>query len=652
MKMTQYLEIFLEETQEHLDKLNRDLLELETNPGNKEILDDIFRSAHTLKGMSATMGFTKIAELTHEMENILSGLRDHHIKPSVYVVDILFDCLDTLGVIIKEIAREGHEVHSISDILNKLRYISDNGQWTEGPDNLSKPFHQELAALGLNEFEKGILKEAAELGFGCYHITVFLKPECVLKSARAFMVFRNLEQVGEVIKCYPPVQEIEEEKFDNSFQIILVSERPQKVIRKSIASIAEINEPLINRINLFLTKSDQNPEKPVIHGIQKNFTSQIVRVDKTKLDTVMNLVGELVINKTRLEQIGRASQNSELLEILEQMGRITGNLQDVVMKARMVPLDNVFSRFPRMVRDLARDLQKEIDLVIEGKDTELDRTVIDEIGDPLVHILRNCIDHGIEKPEERLTAGKKENGKVSLVARYEGNNVVIEVHDDGRGIDPQKIKKAALDKGIVDEEMVKELDTSALVRLILLPGFTTAPEITGVSGRGVGLDAVKTKIESLNGSIEITSTPGVETRFKIKLPLTLAITKALIVSVETEIYAIPLSYIVETTSLMPADVQRIQGQEFINLRGELIELVRLSHLLQIPELECQPQELDIVIVRKEEKKVGLIVGTLIGQQEIVVKPLSKLFGDAGLFAGATILGNGDVSLIIDIGGIF
>lgn len=690
MDMSQYLNVFLEESREHLQKLNESLLELEGTPDNKPILDEIFRSAHTLKGMSATMGFTDVAELTHEMENVLHKLRNEEINNSPAILDMLFKCVDTLDGMVNDITNGGNGNVPINHLVENLKNI-DNLVRTEScvtrdgsPAKISAEFVREerekvqhiITSFEFNEYEKNLIKQAIDQGFQCYHLVVNIDPRCVMKSARAFMVFKNMEEIGEIIKSIPSVQDIEEEKFETSFDLIVISRETQEVVRKGLITITEVGEPEIKPINeVFIVSQSPNgrPEAlpkppaiaaaapikneaareaaPLMHAKPK--ASQTVRVDTNRLDSLMNLVGELVINKTRLEQLSRSTQEPELSETMEQMDRITTDLQNVVMKVRMVPIDNVFSRFPRMVRDLARDLGKEIELLIEGRETELDRTVIDEIGDPLVHLLRNAIDHGIEEPEVRIAAGKKEHGRVVLAARHEGNNVVIEVEDDGKGLDPEKIKSKAIEKGLLLPEEAEELDTQSVYRLVLIPGFSTAEMVTDVSGRGVGLDAVKNKIEALSGSIHIESVPGTGTKFKIQLPLTLAIIQALLVLLERETYAIPLSFIAETTSVMPEQINKIQDQEVMLLRGDVLPLVRLHQVLQVPPAGLpKEEEINIVIVRKGEKRIGLIVDTLIGQQEIVIKPLGKLLGNIPVIAGATILGNGQVSLIIDVASLF
>lgn len=677
MDLSQYLNMYLEEAGEHLQKLNELLLSLEGSPDSRDILDEIFRSAHTLKGMSATMGFTRVAELTHEMENVLHKLRngDIHITPSI--LDVLFQCVDSLENMIGDIAGGGTGERSIDHLVYTLKSCQgqagervtlpasseeEKGSEKDGisQSDMNIQPEDQLAHPEFNEYEKNLIKQAIGQGLNCYHLVIHINPSCVMKSARAFMIFKNLEAIGEIFKTNPPTNDIEEERFETSFELFLITSEMESVVSKKVSSIAEVEEPDIWPIqDLNQTVAGTSVPMAFIshdNGAAANTrikSSQTIRVDAIRLDSLMNLVGELVINKTRLEQIGRVAQLTDLNETLEQIGRITSELQNVVMKVRMVPIDNVFNRFPRMVRDLAKDLGKDVELIIEGKETELDRTVIDEIGDPLVHLLRNSIDHGLEGPAQRLADGKSVYGQVVLSARHEGNNVIIEVQDDGRGICAETIKNKAVEKGLVKAEEAEALDENSLYRLIVLPGFSTAEEVTDVSGRGVGLDVVKNKIEALNGTLQIESTLGQGTRFKIRLPLTIAIIQALLVSLENEIYAIPLSFIAETTSVMPDELKKIQEQQVALLRDEVLPLIKLHEVLQVPPADIpKEQEINIVVVRKGNKKVGLIVDTMIGQQEIVIKPLGKVMGSIPYVAGATILGNGQVSLIIDVASLF
>jgi two-component system chemotaxis sensor kinase CheA len=378
---------------------------------------------------------------------------------------------------------------------------------------------------------------------------------------------------------------------------------------------------------------------------------QSVRVDIDKLDSLLNLVGELVINKTRLEQIGITHKLADLVETIEQMDRVTTDLQAVVMKVRMVPVGQVFNRFPRMVRDLSHELSKEVNLVIQGEETELDRTVIDEIGDPLVHLLRNAIDHGIEEPLLRRQKGKNPIGEVRLIARHEGNHVVIAVEDDGSGINAEVIKRKAVERGIISQADAEKMDSAEAVRMVFLPGFSTADNVTDISGRGVGMDAVKTKIESLGGIVEVETKQNQGSRFKIRLPLTLAIIQALLVAVGEEKYAIPLGSIDSTINIQPSDIKTVQSQEVILLRGQIIPIVRLANILSVPRTQSEQQELFVVIVHLGDHRAGVIVDTLIGQQEIVIKSLGKLLAGIRSIAGATILGDGQVALILDVGAL-
>ncbi|MZP30554.1 chemotaxis protein CheA [Heliobacterium undosum] len=702
MDMSQYMDMFMEESREHLQALNQKILELEDNPQDLAILDEIFRSAHTLKGMSATMGFERIAELTHEMENVLSVLRGSQVNVNTAVVDLLFRCLDALESMVEVISSGEAGNTDISELVAQLRKagqgqladvaaapkvrkpeavgVSEPKQMVEATiPVLGGP--EVLNAFEINQYDLTLLHEAQRKRFSAYHIQVELAPGCVMKSARAYMVFRNLEEIGEIIKSVPSAQELEDEKFDISFQVVIVTRQDEVSVRKTLDSIAEVRVKAITPLNIGDVRIQEGQETdvaahsekeqdavlandaaasgkarpaagPGAQEVRKTKGSQTVRVDIERLDNLMNLVGELVINKTRLEQISTTSNLTELNETIEHIDRITTDLQNVVMKVRMVPIEQVFNRFPRMVRDLAKELGKEINLIVEGKETELDRTVIDEIGDPLVHLIRNAIDHGVEMPDIRRQKGKPVEAVVRLVAKHEGNNVIIEVEDDGRGMDPQVLRTKAVQKGLITAKEAEQLDDQGALNLIFMAGFSTAEKVSDVSGRGVGLDAVRTKIESLSGSVEIETKPNAGTKFKIRLPLTLAIIQALLVNVGEEIYAIPLGTIDETTSIIPTQIKNVQSQEVVLLRGSVLPLVRLDKVLEVPKAAEAPEELYVVVVRKGEKKAGLIVDSLIGQQEIVIKSPGKLLQGIGGIAGAAILGNGQVSLILDVGTLF
>lgn len=666
MDMTQYLDVFLEECKEHLGNLNQQLLVLEKNPGDLAALNEIFRAAHTLKGMSSTMGYEDLADLTHHMEDVLSDLKEGQLQADSYVVDTLFQCLDRAQLIIDQIESSGTADYDNQDLIEILSKIKDGHYSDAIPVSEERPqlnVKNELEAsfdFALNAYDLTVLKEAVLKEYHIIALRIAVDPGSLMKSVRAFMVFKALEDDCEVLKSIPAVPELEDGKFDQTFDLIVITQLPVDVIIDRLEHISEVRVDSyqvldVDQLTVSRPKEveiqtkDQSEETTDIKKSHK--TKQTVRVDIDRLDNLMNLVGELVMHKGRLGQIATSRKIVELNETMEQIDRISTDLQSVVMKVRMVAIEQVFNRFPRMVRDLAKDLNKEIEFLLEGKETELDRTVIDEIGDPLIHLLRNAIDHGIEAPAVRAQNGKPRLGTIILRARHEGNNVYIEVEDDGAGIQTDRIRQKAIDRGLIGSKEAEEMTNEEAIELLFSPGFSTAENVTDISGRGVGLDVVKSKIESLNGEMQVESKPGEGTRFKIKLPLTLAIIQALMVSVRDEIYAIPLSSVNETTILLQEEIKMIQNQEVMVLRGNVLPLYRLDNLLEVPG-ESQSEELYVVVVRKGDKQVGLVVDTLIGQQEIVIKSLGKVLAGIPGIAGAIVAGDGNVRLILDISTLF
>ena len=666
MDMSQYLDVFLEESKEHLGNLNEQLLNLEKNPGNLAALNEIFRAAHTLKGMSSTMGFEDLADLTHHLEDVLSDLKEGLLQPDTYVVDTLFQCLDRVQSIISQIESNGSAEYNNQDliaILNSIKnqnYTGDIQLIEDKQKPATAQTEEPSIELDFNEYELTVMEEAACKNYQIAAIRVAVDPGSLMKSVRAFMVFKVLEEDSEVIKSIPAVTDLEDGKFDETFDVVVITKTPLPVLIDRLEHISEIrvdSSQLVNfdqlplhRDDIDVMKSDQKTTEQV--DTKRNHKiKQTVRVDIDRLDNLMNLVGELVMHKGRLGQIASNRRIVELNETIEQIDRISTDLQSVVMKVRMVPIEQVFNRFPRMVRDLAKELNKEIEFIMEGKETELDRTVIDEIGDPLIHLLRNAIDHGLESPSVRTQKGKPRIGTIILRARHEGNSVFIEVEDDGAGIQIERVKNKAVAKGIITAKEAEEMTAEQAVDLLFSPGFSTAENITDVSGRGVGLDVVKSKIESLNGEIQVDSKPGQGTKFVVKLPLTLAIIQALMVAVRDEIYAIPLSTVNETTMLSSEDIRLIQNQEVIVLRGNVLPLYRLDSLLEVPG-ETQSDESYVVVVHKGNKQIGLVVDRLIGQQEIVIKSLGKVLAGTPGIAGAIVAGDGNVRLILDIDTLF
>ena len=686
MDMSQYLEIFIDETKEHLQSLNESLLQLEQNPQDIATLNEIFRVAHTIKGMAGTMGFNKMAKLTHDMENVLHALRNNEIKVTPNLVDTLFMCLDALENYTESIVNTGGEgnndynsiILELGNAVNKKTETSVKQKEPEKAQNTSEKVEinsYHTAQFKLNQYEQNVAYKAKEMGMNVLKITVVLNKGCVLKSARSFIIFQTLERHSDIIRSEPRVEDIEDEKFDFEFTVVCVTKEEPLFFQNDINSIAEIDEVLITSLgfedfqlseigmgNISSTNASTEPvkvedeasvdtkqeENHQNNPAQKTKTGKTVRVDIDRLDVLMNLVSELIIIKTRLEGIDTGERSQSYSEAVEYLERITTNLHDAVMKVRMVPVEMVFNRFPRMIRDVARDLKKEIVLNMSGEETELDRTVIDEIGDPLIHLLRNSADHGIESIEKRIEAGKPTAGQINLRAYQDGNNVVIEVNDDGQGINLEKVKKKAIEKGIVKREIANTLSQKDIVDFLFKPSFSTQDQITDLSGRGVGLDVVKTKIEQLGGVVEVETEWGKGSKFIIRLPLTLAIIQALLVVIGREKYAIPLNSTKEIIKITPDQIMMVQKQEVIMIRDTVIPIVRLDKILEIPKDEKTTKQLTVVIVKKGERLSGFLVDSLIGQQEIVIKSLGKLLSGIKFMAGATILGDGNVALILDV----
>lgn len=660
--MDQYLSLFIEEAREHLQNCNNQLLELERNPGEKELIQEIFRSAHTIKGMSATMGFEDMANLTHQMENVLDALRNEEIAYSVDILDLLFEALDYLETMLDSIVQGGDGSADVTGIIHKLQEIG--GKEKPSPENPGlSPVKK--SRLTYDEFERTVIEQSYEQGFRAYEITVTLREDCLLKSARAYLVFDALEKIGEIIKAVPPVEDLEAEQFEQEFTVTLLTKEEEQTLRDTVLGISEIQEVevLILEPTLFTGESDKrkasveeiNPtvseEPSTKHEFVKKQNANLqrtIRVNIDRLNSVMNLFEELVIDRGRLEQIASEIDHPELMETVEKISRVTSNLQTNILNIRMVPIEMVFNRFPKMIRQLSRELGKKIRLEITGQDTELDRTVIDEIGDPLIHLLRNSADHGIEMPEERKALGKPEEGKILLKAYHSGNHVFIEVEDDGAGIDRDKVLQKALEKGIVSHEESDRLTDQEIYELIFASGFSTAEKVSDISGRGVGLDVVKKTIESLGGIITVSSEPGKGTKFIIQLPLTLSIISVLLVQVQDEKYGIPLTSIVETALIEKDQIRFAHDRPVIDFRGKIIPLLSLKDIFQVPETSVRSDgRISIVIVRKGEKLAALIVDDFIGQQEVVLKSLGNYLKDVFAISGATILGDGHVSLIID-----
>lgn len=661
--MSQYLEVFIDESREHLQTINEQLLELEKNPDDVSIVNEIFRSAHTLKGMSATMGFEDLANLTHQMENVLDAIRNGKIAVTPELLDVIFRAVDDLEAMVVSISEGGDGKRDVTNVVAQLKQI-EKGEAVAAPQKPA-PTHEQT----YDEFEYTILKQSAEQGFHSYEVTVKLRSDCLLKAARVFMIFEVIEQIGEVIKSVPTVEMLEAEQFDDQFVVTVVTKVLEDELQKRIMKVSEVEQVIVQRVDLHRsteeektteTKHEQKEEQQAVEqavekkqegqeekATGKQVSNKTIRVNIERLDVLMNLFEELVIDRGRLEQISRELNNPELHETVERMSRISGDLQNIILNMRMVPVETVFNRFPRMVRQLARDLGKKINLEIIGAETELDRTVIDEIGDPLVHLLRNAIDHGIETPDVRRAKGKPEEGTVKLKAYHSGNHVFIEIEDDGTGISREKVLKKAISKGIISEQNAANLTDKQVYELIFASGFSTADKVSDISGRGVGLDVVKSTIESLGGSVSIDSEEGAGSVFSIQLPLTLSIISVMLVEIQNEKYAIPLSSIIETAIVKKEDILHAHNQKVIDFRGKVVPLLFLKDIFEVPVSKEEDDFLSVVIVRKGEKMAGLVVDSFIGQQEVVLKSLGNYLTSVFAISGATILGDGQVALIID-----
>ena len=703
MDVSQYLDIFLDETGEHLQSLSDQIMILEQEPENEDTINEIFRAAHSLKGMAGTMGFKRMQNLTHDMENVFSEVRNGNIKIKSDMIDVLFRCLDALEGYtnnIRESSDEGTEdnediIKALNDILNGAKGGDAEEAKEAAPTEekaaapAEKDGAQPWSSVVLTDEDTNAIGEAIKAGKTTYGLTVKVQESCILKAARAFLVFKAIEELGEIITSDPSSQDIEDEKFEFEFSIIAVSESPLDQLISAAASVSEIENVVGGVFDLDAAKLEDDgvdvssapapaehqeapseaqqaesnvpapasaaPAKTDKGGDKKPagkpVVNRTVRVDIEKLDVLMNLVSELIIAKNSLVSASGQNEdrtNSDLTDQVEYLESVTTSLHESVMKVRMVPIESVVSKFPRMVRDLQKKLGKKMELYMTGEDTELDRTVVDEIGDPLMHLLRNSADHGLESAEVRRERGKPEVGSIFLDAYQEGNNVIIEVRDDGNGIDTEAVKNKAIERGVITPEQGENMSEKEIIDLLFHAGFSTAKVVSDVSGRGVGLDVVKSKIESLSGEVSVKSKLGEGSTWTIRLPLTLAIIQALMVTVGGEKYAISLSSIQTIEDVSKSSVKLVENKEVIHLRGSVIPLIDLHNVLEAPHVsENESDHMIVVIVTKGDKQAGLIVDELIGQQEIVIKSLGKYINRCKVISGATILGDGEVALIVD-----
>ena len=695
MDVSQYLEIFIDESEEHLQTLSDCIMVLEKEPDNKDTINEVFRAAHSLKGMAGTMGFKRMQHLTHDMENVFQEVRSDHIKVTSGMIDLLFKCLDALeGYVdnIKSTSDEGTEdneviIKELNDFIAKTEGAEETGntETSEAKEAAPESTQEEKAGqekIELTNDEKKAIREAESNGQHIYVMTVHIQKDCLLKAARAFLVFKAVEDFGQILVYRPSSQDIEDEKFEFEFSFFLASVESEDKIVAVAKAVSEIEKVDAEEIHLdeYVKEAEAQEEQqakeataeqkeapaeapkaaekkaPAANAKKqtnaKPVTGRTVRVDIEKLDALMNQVSELIIAKNSLVSISSNEsgeyQNQSFHEQIEYLERITTNLHESVMKVRMVPIESVVNKFPRMIRDLSRKLGKKMELYMTGEDTELDRTVVDQIGDPLQHLLRNSADHGLEDNATRVERGKPEVGSIFLKAFQEGNNVIIEVGDDGNGIDVAAVRDKAVERGVITAEQAENMSQKEIINILFLPSFSMAKKITDISGRGVGLDVVKSNIEALGGDVEVRTQLGEGTTFIVRLPLTLAIIQALMVEIRDEKYAIALGSISNIESIPVNEIKYVQAQEVIHLRGAVIPLIRLDQVLDMEEKQEEPENLTVVIVKKGDSLAGLVVDNLIGQQEIVIKSLGKYINNNKIISGATILGDGEVALILDV----
>ncbi|MCR4924179.1 MAG: chemotaxis protein CheA [Lachnospiraceae bacterium] len=693
MDVNQYLEIFLDETNEHIQSLSDQLMILEQEPDNKDTINEIFRSAHSLKGMAGTMGYKRMQNLTHDMENVFTEVRNGNMKVTSNLIDVLFKALDAIEEYEKTIRETSDEgTNDNEPIIKELNRILDEGLGKapaeEKPEEKKEEEKKEASgdkpweSIALTEENIGAIKEADEKGMNIYGVSVHIQESCVLKAARAFLVFKAIEDIGEIITTSPTSQDIEDEKFEFDFNMYIATAESYDKVEAAVLSVSEIEKCTGEKVDIASLKegkeeakeAESKPAEVTAPAVKeqpkaaaaapasgaatkqtkpaagKPVVNRTVRVDIEKLDVLMNLVSELIIAKNSIvsASAGEMNNSSSFNDHISYLESVTTNLHESVMKVRMVPIESVVNRFPKMVRDLSKKLNKKMNLYMTGEDTELDRTVVDELSDPLMHLIRNSADHGLESAELRAERGKPEEGSIFLDAYQDGNNVIIEVRDDGNGIDVEKVRNKAIERGTVTPEQAEQLSEKEVIDMLFQPSFSTAKVVTDVSGRGVGLDVVKSKIESLGGDVSVRTKLGEGSAFSVRLPLTLAIIQALMVVVGDEKYAISLGSIDTIESISKSDVKYVEAKEVITLRENVIPIIRLHGVLNLEENDENKDEMIVVVVKKGDQLAGLVVDELIGQQEIVIKSLGKYINCASrIISGATILGDGEVALILD-----
>jgi two-component system, chemotaxis family, sensor kinase CheA len=644
-----FKEAFISEAREHLDNLNDGVLNLEKEPENEDFVNQVFRACHTLKGNSAMMGYQNFSDLAHKMENLLSKVRDKERIADKDIVDILFEGIDYLESGLDSINKKNIDDLNAAELMERIEKLVNSG----GASHISHSIEIK-AKFEPNDAEKAKIDAAVGNGLSLFRVVVLFNPNSPMIGPKTQILMRKAKGIiDEVIYSNPSYSEIESGNIEDGFEVVVSTQKELEDLKKMMNSVSEIHSTVLtldeeyhdgHKPQTFVqSKPGSAAKKDVTKVYDKKIQS--IKVDVQKLDILVNLVGELLISNMRMKQVSKEMTNSSLNEVISNIDRLTISIQDAVLQQRMVECGQIFSRYPRLVRDISNKLGKKINLIIEGADIELDRTVLDEIGEPLIHIIRNSIDHGIEGPDERLNNGKKEEGTINLTAKREKNHAVIEIKDDGYGIDVEKVVAKALKNGVITEKELQTMNERQKLKLVFKPGLSTKEQVSELSGRGVGMDVVLTKLKKLGGDVKISSELGIGTTVQMQLPLTLAIITSLIVNVSDEKYAIPLSHVLDTANIKHNQIKTIQGNEVIILRKEDIPIVRLDKFFNKPI--NTKEEYNLVITERGEQKVGFIVDNIIAQQPILIKNLHPLIQGVKGIAGASILGDGRVCLILD-----
>jgi two-component system, chemotaxis family, sensor kinase CheA len=714
----EYQDIFLEEADEQLQELNQNLLELEKNPENLEIINNIFRAAHSLKSSAAFVGLNELSDLAHMMENLLQGIRDGGMSVTPEIVDVIFRCFDEIHNVIDTISSGEKPEQDLQWLIDDIQAICEkSAKPREAQKKARAAAPTDTKETGVprtmldGELRRRIL-DGIRAGKACYEVTVYIEEKAQMKWVKAQLVISNLAKMSDIVVTFPSIEDLNDDDMNNIFKLVIltgasivdvwraanldliyrVDVRPLTVAKKDdkiglqfgdiktftgdfeTASPVEapasvsVGGDIIEEEQLDSLEDDEEEhesaelervgargEKPEQER-RKISVLKTVKVSIDKLDLLLNNVGELVIANSGFyklyEEMRKISEEKSIINEfksrMEQMSRIAKDLQSGIMKTRMVPIGQVFSRFNRLVRDLAKEFNKEVELTIKGEETELDKKVIDSIGEPLLHLLRNAVDHGIETIEERRRLGKSEMAHITMNAYQSGNQIFVEVSDDGRGLNIDQIKRKAVERGLATPEMINAIDDADIYNFIFTPGFSTAAKVTDISGRGVGMNVVKEIVNELNGSVIIETEMGMGTRFVLSFPITLAIIPAIMVKVRHEMYAIPLTDVIETIKISQGDITTIEGHEVINLRGEILSLLRLSRFIRLESALGPDDKMPVVVVGFGSRKIGLIVDYLEGKQEIVIKSLEQNYKTVEGLAGASILGDGSICLILDI----